>query len=321
LGALLIAEEAVRGLGELGILTHYIKPPAPRVMLDAGTLPFGGVYVGGSIDKSFRISPFGEVSGTITVTAPDGYTVSTDGETFDSSATIECDSSYAGSVVTVRFTPTDAVAYNDELTVTHTTITPDYGNTSPNPNAGTISLTGNGKVPLEGEGATATWPMFSGTTIVMEPQTMGVIGAEPATLSGLMNKNVANAAARFDTLSGAWPAESTGNPDRYVQFAVPVTSGTFTLDTISVGGGTGGGSNVRWDILYSLTEDFAAPTPLELGVVGAKDTLVMSSYTGLGVRLEAGQTLYLRVYPYSTSAATSGKSLMLANVVVSGASN
>jgi hypothetical protein len=39
------------------------------------------------------------------------------------------------------------------------------------------------------------------------------------------------------------------------------------------------------------------------------------------VNITAGQTLYLRVYPYNTSGATSGKSIMVANVVVSGVTN
>ena len=41
----------------------------------------------------------------------------------------------------------------------------------------------------------------------------------------------------------------------------------------------------------------------------------------LGVNITTGQTLYLRVYPYNTSAATSGKTIMLANVVISAVTN
>ena len=37
--------------------------------------------------------------------------------------------SYVGSVVSVRFAPTDSVTYNAELTVAHSSLTPDYGNT------------------------------------------------------------------------------------------------------------------------------------------------------------------------------------------------
>ena len=40
-------------------------------------------------------------------------------------------------------------------------------------------------------------------------------------------------------------------------------------------------------------------------------------YPSLGVSIAARQTLYLRVYPYNTGDAT-GKSIMVANVVVSG---
>ena len=136
-----------------------------------------------------------------------------------------------------------------------------------------------------------------------------------------MNKNVANSAARFDVPGGAWPAEGARNEARYVEFTLPVSSGTFTLDEISLSAGTGGGSNIRWDVAYSLSDDFGSPTALETAIVGAKDTLVRSSYPGLGVNVEAGKTLRLRVYPYSTAAAASGKSLLVANVVVSGVTN
>jgi hypothetical protein len=39
------------------------------------------------------------------------------------------------------------------------------------------------------------------------------------------------------------------------------------------------------------------------------------------VSIAAGQTLYLRVYPYNISGAASGQSLMLGNVVVSAVTN
>jgi hypothetical protein len=149
----------------------------------------------------------------------------------------------------------------------------------------------------------------------------GAITAPAATLNGLVNKNVNYGAARFDAPGGAWPAESARNESRYVEFTIPVTTGSFTLDTVSVGGGSGGGSNMRWDIVYSLTADFASPTALGTALMGVKDTVVTNSYPSLGVPVAAGQTLYLRVYPYNTSAATSGKTIMLANVVISGVTN
>ena len=124
-----------------------------------------------------------------------------------------------------------------------------------------------------------------------------------------MGKNVAFSAARLDTPDAAWPAESARNAARYVEFKVPVTTGAFTIDTISLDGGSGGGSNTRWDIVYSLA------------LSGVKDTLVTSSNASLGVNVPAGQTLTLRVYPYNTAGATSGKTLMLANVVISGVTN
>jgi lysophospholipase L1-like esterase len=321
LGALLMAEEAVRALNAQGILTAYAKPAAPRLMMDSSTLAFGGIYTGNTLDKSFILSGFKDVTGTITIMPPAGYTVSTNGTDFGAAATITADSSFIGQVVSVRFAPTDSVAYNSDLTVAHSALTPDFGNTVPNATPGVVSLTGNGKVAISGTPATATWPMYSGTTIVLDAMTDGAISATSATLTGLVNKNVNFNSARFDTPDGMWPAEGGRNAARYVEFKVPVTSGSFTLDTISLGGGSGGGSNMRWDVVYSLTADFASPTALGTALSGAKDTVVASSYQSLGVNVTAGQTLYLRVYPYNTGGASSGKTLMLANVVISGVTN
>ena len=118
-----------------------------------------------------------------------------------------------------------------------------------------------------------------------------------------------------------WPAEGARNAGRYVEFAIPVTTGTFTLDSISVGGGSGGGSNTLWDVVYSLLPDFSAPTVLGTALQAVKDTVVTNSYPSLGVNVPTGQTLYLRVYPYNTGGAVSGKSIMLANVIIAGVTN
>jgi lysophospholipase L1-like esterase len=320
LGALLVAQEVVRALNEQGILTSYAKSAPARLMMDTSTLPFGGIFVGQSIDSSFRLTPFGDASGTITITAPTGYTVSTDGSTFDSSVVITADPSYAGSTVAIRFSPTDAIVYNDALTVVHSSLTLDYGNTAPGPVPGVISLTGNGRAVVAGAPATATWPMFSGTSINRDPTPEGAITATRATLTGLDERDVKNGGARFDIPSGSWPAEGARNPDRYVEFTVPITAGTFTLASISLFAGSGGGSNMQWDIVYSTAPDFSSPTDLGTTLGGPKDTLVMNNYPSLGLNIPAGQTLRLRVYPYNRTVGT-GKFIMLANVVISGVTN
>jgi len=163
--------------------------------------------------------------------------------------------------------------------------------------------------------------MIAGTAIVFDAMTDGAISATSETLTGLVGKNVANGGARFDTPDGVWPAEAARNPGRYVELTVPVTTGSLTLDSIAAAAGSGGGSNMRWDIVYALSSDFAAPTALGTALSGVKDTLTPSTFPSLGVSVAAGQTLYLRVYPYNISGAASGKSLMLANVVVSAVTN
>src|SRR5262249_26467462 len=158
----------------------------------------------------------------------------------------------------------------------------------PNAAAGTISLTGNGKTIIAGAPATVTWPMFSGTAIVFDAMTDGAVSATSATLTGLVNKNVANGGARVATPHAGWGAEAARNPTRYVEFTVPVTTGSLTLDSIAAGAGSGGGSNMRWDIVYSMTADFAAPTALGTALSGVKDTLTPSTFPSLGVSIAAG---------------------------------
>ncbi len=65
----------------------------------------------------------------------------------------------------------------------------------------------------------------------------------------------------------------------------------------------------------------ASPTALGTALSGVKDAVTPNSYASLGVLVSAGQTLVVRVYPYNTGGAASGKTLMLANVVISGVTN
>ena len=321
LGALLMAEEAVRALAAQNILTAYAKPPSARLMIDSSSLAFGGIYSGNTLDKSFMLTPYKDA------TRNDHDHRARELHGVDRWDDLRPDGDHHRRRVLRRqrregaVQPDRSVSYNAALTVAHSSLTPDYGNTPPNTTAGAIALTGNGKIAISGTPATATWPMFSGTTIVLDATTDGAISATTATLSGLVNKNVNYNAARFDSPDGTWPAESVRNAGRYVEFTVPVTTGSFTLDTVSVGGGSGGGSNTRWDVVYSLTADFASPTALGTALAGVKDTVTTNSFPSLGVPIAAGQTLYLRVYPYNTGGAASGKTLMLANVIISGVTN
>ena len=172
-------------------------------------------------------------SGTITITAPANYAVSTNGTDYGPSATITAGPSYVGSVVSVRFAPTDSVAYNGELTVAHTSLTPDYGNTVPNVKPGAISLTGNGKVAIRHARPRRPGRCSRARPSCSARRRRARSARPPPTLSGLVNKNVNYSAARFDTPDGMWPAEGARNPSRYVEFTVPVTTGSFTLDTVS----------------------------------------------------------------------------------------
>jgi hypothetical protein len=107
-----------------------------RPKRDTRLLSFGGIFTGNALDRSFMVSAFKDVSGSITITPPAGYAVSTNGTDDAPSATITADPAYVGSVVSVRFSPADSIPYNGDLTVGHSTLTPTTGTPSPTPAPG-----------------------------------------------------------------------------------------------------------------------------------------------------------------------------------------
>jgi|GEM_PF-4792940 len=128
----------------------------------------------------------------------------------------------------------------------------------------------------------------------------------------------------------SWPAESTYNPKRYVQFSVGPKSGyDMTVDTLSMWIGAKGYDGIIGAIYYSTNSDFSNAKKL----AGNKDTLIEHSmvdttfkgvkfgpaYTGLGITVKDGQKLYVRVYPYTPAGKNSGSKYMyIGNVVAYG---
>ena len=178
LGALLMAEEAVRALNAQGILTGHGKPVGGAV--DGGhqhACRSAASISGNMLDKSFMLSSFKDVSGTITITAPANYAVSTNGTDWGPSATIACDAAWVGSVVSVQVQPDrfDRLQRRaDHRALDHHARLRQHG---------PQRETGRDRADRQRQGgrssgtpATATWPMFSGTAIVLGATTEGAIG-------------------------------------------------------------------------------------------------------------------------------------------------
>ncbi|MBQ7157849.1 MAG: hypothetical protein IJS09_00280 [Treponema sp.] len=301
LGALRLAEMVTGDLKKQGYLTNYIVTPNPRIMVTASSLAFGRMNPQVTKTLSFKVSSFNATTGTITITAPDGYNVSLSAEgAFTKSVTINCTENFIGEEVFVQFAPTEAKEYNGNLTVTHSTITPDFGNTPAGTIEGTallIALTGAGKAKVVGgEAATVLWPMIDSSNKFLEDATVtpeGTLTASKAKLVGLTavssdkrgtftkvnnvktydNPDEAKYTARVCIDGGTWPVNDAGvalngqtiggkEYNVYLEYAIPVNGVDFTVNKISMLCGSSGSGNMKWSVYYSTDSEFKNPTPI-----------------------------------------------------------
>ena len=181
--------------------------------------------------------------------------------------------------------------------------------------------------------AIASWPLIVSGSSTSAASTSGQVDAVAETLGGTLilgsgaTASIGTPAMTFQRLKESaatgWPAETTYNSSRYVQFsAAPKTGGVLTIDTISVTIGSSGGTSVlRADILYSTDPTFTTSTKL-----GSTITLGNASYTrvkfsALNIVLNPGQSIYVRILPWNSSAAAiTGKYLTILNMAIGGSS-
>ena len=348
LGGLRFAEIVVNKLKEAGYLTDYIKTPDARVMVNRGSLAFGRLYPSASKTLSFKVSSFNATSGTVTVSAPTGYSVSLEENgTYSSSVEISLSEEFVGTQVFVKFSPSEVAEYNGNITVTHTSITPDFGNTVAGSIDGSsllIALTGAGKNKVEGgTAAKVVWPMIDSDGKYSNIATVtpeGEVGAKNVQLSGLKETTSVKRGtskdgalmARVNSTDGSWPVNDSGTKidDVYMQFEVPVTGVTFTVNKISMTCGSSGSGNMKWSIYYSTDKDFKNPTPLTDTIPdgvskNGEYKTVDSGDEALGLDINDGESLYIRIYPAfktnTTVDAGSGRCFMMENITVEGVTN
>lgn len=123
-------------------------------------------------------------------------------------------------------------------------------------------------------------------------------------------------------LDGAeWPVESAPDPARYVEFAVTAADATtLTLTDIDLVMNAGGTGELDASLFYDTDPAFSAPTPLATDVDVSRDAVGDFSFT-ISEELAAGQSLYVRVYPWLGGGnPSSGRYLFLQDVTISGTS-
>ena len=120
----------------------------------------------------------------------------------------------------------------------------------------------------------------------------------------------------------SWGNETAINPRRYVQFVVAPTSGnSFTVDSISIyllGGGT---SNIKVLMYYDKDAAFPSPTRITADTIALANSgsASPSRYAySIGTTVNSGQSLYIRIYPWYTGAASTSKYLITQLAVIKG---
>jgi pectate lyase len=157
--------------------------------------------------------------------------------------------------------------------------------------------------------ASALWPLTS-TSSTAVTATGNITGANESFSNLIINNYTGpNASQRVTTTDGNWPAETDQNESRYIQFAVSPAQGfNFNVTEISMNLGASGGSNMRANIWYAVSPDFLNAVKLNQSILVLPNGSFVSPSPVYQVdeQVNEGETLYLRIYPWYTSA-SSGK--------------
>ena len=334
-GATTYARLAVKELIRQGILTGYLNAN-PDILVSPNSLAYGKCYANASSISQVSLSgtDLTPATGTMTITAPNGYSVSTSQSgTYSSSIQL----SYTLGTINltnfyVRFKPTLEGNYNDSLVLSNGTKTKK------------IAVSGQ-CITLTGQNASAYWELSAAPGSAIS---QGPINVIPETYSNMVLSSYA-ATGSTQTWSGAttswtgtalsvstktqrnvisatgsiWPSGDIDIVnDRYMQFGVNAIPGTvFDIDSIGLYGGGAGGSGMRFKVYISKDSLFSDPNSTVM--IGDRGTVSNSSnqmypitYNKL-VELAGGQSLYLRVYPWYNGTAT-GKTMCLYGVLIKG---
>lgn len=285
-GAALVARRAAALMQQKDILSEYISLGDAAINFTSDG-DFGSAYVGNILTKEFTVTGFGLApeNGSVTVTVTDGFELSLNKSDWTSSISL----SYEGGTLIDTFY---ARASIDEVGVVSGTLTVSSSDTSTS-----LDLTADG-LPIPGTGAVSLlWPLAANADCTVA----GDVSPVEMNLMGLEVKGYDNG-LRLAPAAG-WPAgDIDESPTRYAEFGVKVPEGKIlTVNTLAlnVGGMDTGG--MQCHVSWSVEDGFGNPvtfySPLEM-----KSGEMNHVSTDLMLNLTEGQTLLMRVYPWTTEA-------------------
>ncbi len=316
LGANLIARLGAQLLQNAGILAEHISIPT-SITATPAALNLGELYTGVQVSKELLLTGFGlsPETGYVSVTATTNLMISTDNETFASTA----QASYAGSTLFQRIY---IHALYSEEGEQHDTLVITSGNTliEVPVTASVLSLDGGSPVSV-------SWALDAKP--VADPVIEGPVSAT-LTLSNMIAADTKNdftdgsTMVRFhNAVDGAkanWPAgEIDENATRYIDFAITApTTMELRLTGISMVLASHSTSTMCCHINTGFGEEFTDVQTIYERKNFTNKTPVAVILTPV-LSVPAGQTLHVRILPWHEDAAEkSGKYICVKNLLVEG---
>ena len=304
-GALTAARLCAQLMKEQGILANDIEIPSD-LSITPSTADLGEVYVGQTATKELTLSGLGlePASGTVTVTASEGIQLSTDKQNWQSTLTTD----YTNGTLIKTFYAKVSITAVGLLTGTITAVLGEKKVEVP--------VTVNGIELGGGDPFSVKWPLTSSD----DPTIEGNATAAAAKVEGMVKyaNNSQNGLMVSTSDGGAWVKAEDDSPNQYVQFTVTAPDGKkLDINHIAMKVGGRGGNGMMCHLYYS-TDGFVtrttiySPASMASGVMNEVDVAPV-------IKLEEGEQLQIRVYPWYTGNVT-GKWLCIADVVVGGQS-
>ena len=298
-GALLAARLCAQLMKEQNILADVINVPTDLTVAPAKA-EMGESYIGMTLTKELTINGFGldPTTGTVTITAPEGFEISFDKTNWKQELTVD----YSSGTLVKSFYVRVVLTAKGEV-------------------SGTISLSNGSQsieVPVSATGLeVSTGAPVNVTWSLSENDEAAVSGPLSAnlTLSNL-EADFSGNMQRLQVAGGSWNVGEDDDPNRYVSYSITSTSeNKISINEISLKVGGSGSSTMNCHIYYS-TDGYETRRTLAEKNSMANGMVYKISEKPI-ISLEKGQTLDIRIYPWSTEAG-SDKYICVRDIEISG---
>jgi len=319
-GAALVARLCAQLMKDNGVLADNVVLTSD-LSVSPSEADLGKAYTGQTLTKEFSLSGFSlsPEEGTVSVTASDGFQVSTDKSTWSQTLSVSYN---AGTVITSVFAQcelTEAGEKTGTITFTQGAKTVEVPVT-----ATAVTLEGGQDVLVywrleKDDSYELTGPavVFGETMSNMYVQRYASPNSK-ATWPEETGWDASRKTQRCLINGDAWPAGEIDEVyDRYIEFGVAASKGTvLRIDSIGLYVCGAGGNGMRCHINYSTEPYFANEVNFY-----APDKMVANTMTAVSVQpvieLTESDTLRVRIYPWYNGSAT-GKTICISDVTIHG---